>query len=83
MPICYGCFNMDAFFPKGSYYYLDITKRGAVEEAYEIIKSDYREKNLSALKKAKDLWLNKYNLGAVVHKIVNELLEKGKIKIKK
>ena len=83
MPICYGCFNMSTFFPKGSYYYLDITKRGAVDEAYRIIKSDYREKNIDALRKAKDLWLNKYNLGAVVHKIVNELLEKGKLKLKK
>uniref|UniRef100_A0A6M3M5M4 Putative glycosyltransferase n=1 Tax=viral metagenome TaxID=1070528 RepID=A0A6M3M5M4_9ZZZZ len=81
MPIFYGCPNIDEFFPDGSYYYLDITKPSAVKEAFDVINSDYREDNLSALKKAKDLWLNKYSLQPTVHKIVNELMSSGKLEI--
>jgi len=80
MPIFYGCPNISDFFPEGSYYYLDITKSGAVKEAMNIIQSSYREDNLDALREAKNLWLNKYSLQPTVHKIVSDLIKEGKLK---
>lgn len=83
LPIFYGCPNIGKFFPEGSYYYLDITKSGAVKEALDLVQSDYREQNLDAMRRAKDLWLNQYSLGATVHNIVNELLRTRKLRLKR
>ena len=62
MPIYYGCNKIDKFFPKGSYYSIDITKKGAEQEIYNLINSNYAEENLESLKEAKDLILKKYNI---------------------
>lgn len=73
MPIYWGCSNLGDFFPKNSYVQIDITKPDSVFEAMDIINSDFREKNLDALKKAKDLVLNKYQFWPAIHGIVKKL----------
>lgn len=73
MPIYWGCKNLRDFFPENSFVEIDITKRNAVEEAMKIIKSDYREQNLDALKKARNLILNKYQFWPTIEKIITRL----------
>jgi len=73
MPIYWGCLNLEDFFPKGSFIRLDITKEDAPERAIEIARSDFRERNLDALREAKELIIDKYNIWPTVHRILNEL----------
>jgi hypothetical protein len=83
MPIYYGCKKIDKFFPKGSYYNIDITKKGAEQEIYELINSDYAQENLEQLLEARDLVLNKYNIWPTIKMAIedkrNNLLESDKI----
>jgi len=73
MPIYWGCTNPREFFPENSFVELDITKGDAVDKAMDIIRSGYREQNLDALKRAKDLILNKYQFWPTIHRIIKEL----------
>lgn len=61
MPLYYGCKNIEEFFPENSYVKIDIHKP---YEAIEIIKKAIRDKqfdkNLQAIKEARELVLNKY-----------------------
>ena len=71
MPIYWGCTNMEEFFPKNSYYYLNVAHPNAIDEAMEIIMSDYREKNIKALEEAKSMILNKYQFWPTIEKNIN------------
>lgn len=80
MPFFWGCPNIGDFFPEGSYVYLDISKKDAIDKAMKVMKSDYREKNLQALENAKNLILNKLQFWPAIHSIINELVEEGRYK---
>ena len=62
MPIYYGCPKIRNYFPEGSYIPLDITRKTAVDDLREIIKSDFYEKNLPALIEARNLILTQHNM---------------------
>jgi hypothetical protein len=83
MPIYHGCKKIDKFFPSGSYYNIDINKKGADQEIYNIINSNYAEENLESLKEARDLILKKYNIWPTIKMAVendsNNLLKLNKI----
>lgn len=61
MPIYYGCKNIEDFFPENSFVKINIHKP---EEAIEIVKKCIKDKkydkNISAIKEARELVLNKY-----------------------
>lgn len=73
MPIYWGCTNLEEFFPEGSFIRLDISREDAPERAMEIVNSDFREKHLDALKEAKELILDRYNIWPSLHRILNEI----------
>jgi hypothetical protein len=73
MPLYYGCSNLAAYLPQGSFVVLDITKDDAVDRAMGIIHSDFREQNLVALERAKDLILNKYQFWPTIEEIVRRI----------
>lgn len=62
IPIYYGCQNLENYFPKNSFIRLDVTNENAINNLQKIINSDYYEKNINALAKARELILKKYNL---------------------
>lgn len=72
VPIYYGCPNINKYFPKDSYIAIDINNP---EEAYDTIRScitkpeDYSSR-LGALREAKRLILNEYNLLAMINQII-------------
>lgn len=66
IPIYYGCPNISDYFPEDSYYVLDITQGDSIEKIKEIISKPLSEKNITALTKARDLILNKYNIWSVI-----------------
>lgn len=70
IPIYYGCTNIQDYFPKDSYYWVDITKPNCLDEIIEIVNKPITEKNIAALKEARDLILNKYNIWSFIEKMI-------------
>ena len=60
MPLVWGSTNVEEYLPKDSFSYIDIYGTG--KDILEISKSDVRERNLGAIREARQLLLNKYNL---------------------
>jgi hypothetical protein len=77
MPIYYGCTNIEKFFPENSFVKIDIYKP---EESFEIIKKclidKLYDKNIQAIKEARDLVLNKYQLFPLATEIINNSINK-------
>jgi len=71
VPIYWGCSNIGDFFPKDSYYEIDINSPDCIERIKEIVNTPIQDKNIIALKEARDLVLNKYNLWDVVSEITS------------
>lgn len=74
VPIYYGCPNLGDYFPEDSFIAIDINKR---EAAYETIKTSISDpldytKRLEALREAQQLVLNKYNLLAILDRLIPE-----------
>jgi hypothetical protein len=70
MPIYYGGTEIDRFFPKDSFIYLDIFKDDP-KKIYDIINSDIREKNLDAIAECRNLILNKYSLWPRIYEVIH------------
>ncbi|PKQ45753.1 hypothetical protein [Confluentibacter flavum] len=73
-PIYYGCSNMADFFPEGSYYPIDIQRPDAIEEIISIVESDFHEKNIENLIKARTLIFEKHNMFSFMNRVINENL---------
>lgn len=66
IPIYYGCTNIAEYFPKDSYYEVNINEDNCIEKIKTIINKPITKKNILALKQARDLILNKYNIWSVI-----------------
>ena len=63
LPIYYGCINLEEYFPPDSFVRVDIEDvEGSVIAIKKIIAEDTWQKRLPAIKEARDLVLNKYQL---------------------
>lgn len=74
MPIYYGCPNISDYFPENSYYYLNLNQNPKLilKDINNIINSNYREKNINALKEAKRLCLEEYQFWPVIKKVIDK-----------
>lgn len=70
IPIYYGCSNISDYFPKNSYYYIDIKNNNSFEELKNIVNKPITEENIEALKIARNLILNKYNIWQSINDII-------------
>jgi len=73
IPIYYGCPNINNYFPSGSYYPIDIYSPNIFDEIKELIESDFYEKNLSNLLKARDLIMHKLNLFSFIDSQISRI----------
>ena len=71
IPIYYGCPNIDKYFPKDCYYWLDITKTDCFDRLLDILNQPITEKQISAIAQAREIILNKQNVWAIVENIIN------------
>jgi len=69
IPIYWGCPNIFEFFPEDSYYNINISRP---EDIKEILKMPVKKKNVDALREARYLVLNKYNLWPVIANILKK-----------
>ena len=72
VPIYWGAPNISEFFPEGSYINLDVNDPRKFEKDIldQLDEFDY-QKRLPALKQARDLILNKYNIWPTIHEALN------------
>lgn len=70
MPLIWGGTNIEEYLPKDSFRYIDIYGDG--RDILEISKTDAREKSLEAIREARNLLLNKYNIFARSYEYIKE-----------
>ena len=71
VPVYWGSPNIDEFFPEDSYISFDASNLTEVHRLASLLKYDDYERRLPALKEARDLILNKYNIWPTVHEAVS------------
>lgn len=69
-PIFWCGTDLSNHFPEGSFIQLDIRKENEIERIIEIIENDDFEKRIPAIKEAKRLLLDKYNVWPTIKSIV-------------
>ena len=62
IPIYYGCTNILDYFPKDSYYLIDIKDKNCLDKIKNIIEKPITNINIKALEESRLLILNKYNI---------------------
>jgi hypothetical protein len=70
MPIYWGCPNLEEYFPKESFHRIDITDPSAVDKMYEISRHPLSKNNVDAIRHARHLILEKYNLWPAIYNII-------------
>jgi len=73
LPIYWGCPNIEDFFPKHSYRYIDIEQETFTKEEIEYLLRPPEQQELYALAEARDLILNKYNFFPYISNILKDL----------
>ena len=73
MPIYFGSQNVHEYISSNAFHYVNIYDSLDTTKVINIINSDSREQNITAMKEARDLLLNKYQTWPYVHEIVNNL----------
>lgn len=78
MPIYWGCPDLEKYLPKNSFIRVDLRKDldSVCDEIVEIIKSDFREQNLDALREARELLLTKWNIWEIFYQEIKKYEEK-------
>lgn len=72
IPIYYGCPNIDKYFPKGCYYLIDINSPTVFDDINKILNQPITEKHINAMRKARNIILNKYNVWNQIGKIIEK-----------
>ncbi len=72
IPIYFGCKNIDTYFPKNSYYILDINDVNSIDKLYEIIQKPITEENILDMEIARQLILDKYNIWPTIKNIIDK-----------
>jgi glycosyltransferase involved in cell wall biosynthesis len=63
LPIYYGCTNLEDYFPSESFVRIDIANiKESMETIEQVVKNDIWKERLPAIKEARELILNKYQL---------------------
>ena len=72
IPIYWGCTNLSDYFPDKCYYNIDIEDPNITEKIKEIINEPITDENIKALKYARSLILNKYNIWSTIDYLNNQ-----------
>ena len=73
VPLYWGGAALEDYFPEDSYIKIDIEKPNINEEIKEILANDDYEKRIPALKEARELTLNQYNMWPLIEYIISQL----------
>jgi hypothetical protein len=71
MPIYSGNKCVEKYFPKNSWYLINLNDKNVLQKTKEISEIEIKEKNIIALRKARNLILDKYNIWEQIYQIIN------------
>ena len=81
LPFYFGCTNIDKYFPKDSYIWIDITNpENALKTMQNAIENNEWEKRLEAIENARKLVLDRYNLFPLVVNFIKTHQNQGEKK---
>jgi len=69
LPIYWGATNVYDYFPKDSLYTFDL-RTESIDKLYEITQKPITEKNIKAMREARQLILHQYNVWERIYKII-------------
>ena len=69
MPLYWGCPNISDFFPHGSYRLIDIQDPSSIKD---IIEKPIQSYEIDAMREARELILNKYNIWECTQNVIND-----------
>lgn len=70
MPIYWGCPNLSEYFPEGSFHAIDPSASDCVERVAEIVARPIGAKEIAAMREARQLILQRYNIWPTVNDII-------------
>ena len=70
VPIYWGGADLNRFFPEDSFIQIDIRKPEELNRVIEIVQNDDYESRIPAIKEARELILNKYNMWPMINEII-------------
>ena len=70
IPIYYGADNVGEYFPKDCFYTIDLKSPSCLVDLKNILNRPITDKNIKALKEAKNLILDKYNMLEVINNTI-------------
>ena len=73
MPIYWGCPNISDYFPKNSFRLINIESEDPLLDINDIINKPLTEMEIEALRKARRLILEKYNIWEIINNKINEI----------
>ena len=73
VPIYWGGASLEDYFPEGSYIQIDIKKETTIEDIKSFLSKDNYEERISALKEARELILNQYNMWPLIKNTLNQI----------
>ena len=73
MPIYYGCTNITEYFPSESLIKIDIRHENVIDQIKEVLLKDPYLESLDAIRKARNLVFNKYQLFPYIHEKINSI----------
>ena len=80
IPIYWGCPNISNYLPKDSYYIIDIKSPNVLTDISKIVNRPITAQNITALYKARDLILHKYNTICAIDSYITTIPEKTSLK---
>jgi len=70
LPIYWGGADLSRFFPQGSFIQIDIRNPNELDRVIDIVQNDDYESRIPAIKEARELILNKYNMWPMISEII-------------
>lgn len=80
LPIYYGCPNIESYFPRGSLVSIDIDNFDqTVRSLWKLLESDLHEKSIGAIKSAREMVLNQYNIFQLISEVCSAPAERNEV----
>ena len=73
MPIYSGSKSTAKYYPEDSFHLIDVTDSQSIEKTYELAETPITQKNIDAIRQARNLILDKYNLWEQIYQIATDV----------
>lgn len=75
MPVYWGSSNVHQFIPENAFRYVDLDNPSEVDRIIKLAESDFAEKHIEDMSRARDLLLNKYQIWPYIYDVCTHISE--------